>query len=440
MSVADCIFAYQSATIFKLELMRKLFILGSLFLATLSIGAQTTTEEVFETIEKAGGVYYAYPVTESVNTTPPNGYEPFYISHYGRHGSRYLIGDNDYKWVLDLLADAHDSKALTPLGEDIYKRLQIVWIEAEGRGGDLSPLGVRQQKAIAKRMFGAFPQVFAGEPVMSARSTIVMRCALSMDAFCESLKEEMPSLNITREASNRHMHYMNYHSPESNKFTAHDGPWREEYRKFEEAHTKPDRLTGSIFADNDFIIRKVNPYNLMWGLYWIAVDMQNMETDINFFDIFEKQELFDLWQAVNYRFYVCDSNYPLSNGMLLDNAKPLLSNILNTAEEIISTEKNGATLRFGHDGNLIPLTGLLRLKDCYNQELNPYNFYRVFSDFKIAPMAGNVQIVFFRNKSNDVLVKFLHNERETSIPIATDCYPFYHWNDVKAFWQSILNE
>lgn len=420
--------------------MKRFFALCCLLCSICVAIAQTSTDEVFSTIEKAGGVYYAYPVTESRNTAPPKGYEPFYISHYGRHGSRYLISDNDYKWVLDLLSDAHTAQALTPMGEDVLTRLQKVWLEAEGRGGDLSPLGIRQQKAIAKRMFHSFPQVFSGNPTMSARSTIVMRCALSMDAFCESLKEEMPSLNITREASNRHMHYMNYHSPESNKFTAQDGPWREEYRKFEDAHTRPDRLVASIFADSDFILRNVNPYNLMWGLYWIAVDMQNMETQVSFFDLFEKQELFDLWQSVNYRFYVCDSNYPLSNGMLLDNAKPLLSNILNSAQEIIDNGANGATLRFGHDGNLIPLTGILRLKDCYNQESDPYNFYRVFSDFKIAPMAGNVQIVFFRNHSGDILVKFLHNERETSIPIATDCYPFYHWDNVKSFWQSILNE
>ncbi len=420
--------------------MKKSLILLSLFFASLSAVSQTTPEEVFATIEKAGGVYYAYPVTESLNTAPPKGYEPFYISHYGRHGSRYLIGDNDYKWVLDMMTDAHNAGALTSLGEDVLARLQQVWIEAEGRGGDLSPLGVRQHKAIAKRMYESFPQVFAGDPVMSARSTIVMRCALSMDAFCESLKEQKPSMNITREASNRYMCYMNYHSPESNRFTAQDGPWREEYRKFEEAHTRPDRLVASLFSDAGYILRKVNPYNVMWGFYWIAVDMQNMETDISFMDLFEKQELFDLWQAFNYRFYVCDSNYPLSNGMLLDNAKPLLRNILESAEEVIAGGKNGATLRFGHDGNLIPLTGILRLKDCYNQEENPYNFYKVFSDFKIAPMAGNVQIVFFRNKAGDILVKFLHNERETSIPVETDCFPFYHWNDVKSFWNQILND
>jgi hypothetical protein len=54
-------------------------------------------------------------------------------------------------------------------------------------------------------------------------------------------------------------------------------------------------------------------------------------------------------------------------------------------------------------------------------------------------MAGNVQLIFFRKQgSDDILVKFLMNENETSVPIATDCYPFYHWKDVSAHYRSIL--
>ena len=54
-------------------------------------------------------------------------------------------------------------------------------------------------------------------------------------------------------------------------------------------------------------------------------------------------------------------------------------------------------------------------------------------------MAGNIQIVFFRNKSGDVLVKFMLNEREVKVPVTTDCAPFYHWKDVKDYYNSILD-
>lgn len=405
-----------------------------------ALAVQPARDEVFETIEKAGGVYYAYPVTESANTPAPKGYKPFYISHYGRHGSRYLISDNDYTWVLDLLADACKSDALTPLGADVYSRLETVWEEAEGRGGDLSPLGVRQHKAIAARMYDAFPEVFAGNPSISARSTIVMRCALSMDAFCESLKEKKPSLDITREASNRHMSYLNYHSPASCEFNSERGPWREEFRKFREEHTRPQRLVDALFCDADYVRCKVNPAELMWGLYWIAVDMQNMETRLSFMDIFEPQELFDLWQVFNYQFYAADSNYTLADGMNIDNVKPLLTNILTSASDIIDAGRNGATLRFGHDGNLIPLTAILGLDGCYNSVADPGRFKDVFRTYAISPMAANVQIIFFRNKAGDVIVKFMLNEREIAVPaIDTDSFPFYSWTDVKTYYQTLLS-
>ncbi|WP_165043503.1 histidine-type phosphatase [Dysgonomonas sp. ZJ709] len=427
----------------RLNMKNLCFLVLFLFLSFCPVFGQTSKQEMFDTPEKTGGVYYAYPENYRIAQTPvPKGYEPFYISHFGRHGSRYLINDEDYKWVLDLLADAKKNQALTPLGEDAYNRLAEVWIEAEGHGGDLSPLGVRQHRDIAERMYKAYPQVFNNNVEISARSTVVIRCVLSMDAFCERLKEINPTLRITREASNKYMNYLNYHTEEAMAFTSRKGPWYEEYRKFEESHTRPDRLISSLFSDTTYIKKKVNPAPLMWALYWIASDMQNMETDLSFYDLFEKEELFDLWEVVNYRLYVCDATSALNGGIMMENSKPVLKNILDSANEIISTKGKGATLRFAHDGNIIPLAAILHLQDCYASISEPSDFYKVWSNFKMAPMAGNIQIVFFQKKgSDDVLVKFLLNEKEILIPpVNSDVLPYYHWKDVEAFYKSLLAE
>lgn len=119
--------------------------------------AQATREEIFDNIAVTGGVYYAYPAP-GVQTKAPKGYEPFYISHFGRHGSRWLISDEEYIRVMEVFEKAHQAGKLTPLGEDVRKRLAIVWADAEGRGGDLSPVGVDQQRGIAERMYQAFPK------------------------------------------------------------------------------------------------------------------------------------------------------------------------------------------------------------------------------------------------------------------------------------------
>ncbi|MCD7975667.1 MAG: histidine phosphatase family protein [Tannerellaceae bacterium] len=423
--------------------MRKTYhLITFLFLSFVCLYAQTTREEVYQTIEKTGGVYYAYPAHEITPQTPaPKGYKPFYISHVSRHGSRYLIDDESYQKPLKLLADADKANALTPLGKDVYARLQKVWEEAEGRGGDLSPLGVREQRGIAERMYTSFPEVFAGNAPISARSTLVVRCVLSMDAFCERLKELNPSLQTTREASNRYMPYLNNHTEAALEFRRSPDTWREQYRKFEEEHVKPDRLVSLIFSDQDFITKRVNPKSFMWSMFNIANNTQNMETDVCLYDLFEKEELFDLFQCVNYSVYVQDANAALNGGIMMENAKPFVKNIIDSANEAIASGKNSATLRFAHDGNLIPLALLMHLDGCYNSVADPADFYKAFSTFKVAPMAGNIQIIFFRkNESDDILVKFLHNEKETFIPpVESDILPYYHWKDIESFYTQLLH-
>ncbi len=424
--------------------LKPILLLCAAWMCYSSLEAQTTKEEMFSTIEKTGGVYWAYPLDFAPQTKAPKGYKPFYVSHYGRHGSRFLIGDRDYKWLIDLFEGASRQGALSELGENAYQRLLQVWKEAEGHGGDLTPLGVRQHRGIAERMYAAFPEAFKGNPTISARSTVVLRCAMSMVAFGDRLKELNPNLRISYEASPKYMDYLNYHTDESNRFThSQNGPWAEEFRKFEEAHTNPDRLIASLFKDKQFILKKVNPKEVMWGMYWIASDMQNVETKVSFYDLFEPQELFDLWQCINYRFYVGNANHADGKGIVVANAKSLLRNILDSADEAIRQGGIAATLRFGHDGNVIPLVALLHIENCNVAVSDPAEVYKVWSDFKVVPMAANVQIVFFRNEkgsADDILVKIMHNEHEVHIPVQTDTFPFYKWSDVESYYRNLLKE
>ncbi|MFV0418787.1 MAG: histidine-type phosphatase [Dysgonomonas sp.] len=409
----------------------------------LSLWGQATKQEIFDKIEKTAGVHYVYPTAGLPDNTPsPKGYIPFYISHFSRHGSRYLISDSQYKYVLDLLSDANKRKVLTPLGEDVYIRMLKVWAEVEYRGGDLSPAGVREHRGIAERMFNSFPEVFKGDIEIDACATTVLRCALSMDAFCERLKELNPSLKINRDASMYHQRYLNHHTKEAIAYRSAQNTWKEQYSKFEKSHVHADRLVKSLFSDEEYILKQVNLNSLMWGLYEIAGGMQNIETNLSFYDIFEKQELFDLWQCNNYKTYVNDANYTLNGGLMFENCKPLLSKMVDRANEVIESGSNGADLRFAHDGNLIPLALLLHLDGCYNSEAEPSEFYKAWCNFKVAPMAGNIQMIFFRKKnSDDILVKFLLHEKEILVPLVkTDIAPYYHWRDIENFYQTLLDK
>ena len=69
-----------------------------LALALTFLGAQAV--EPTQANRKYANYYYAYPYPEKPLpqlTAAPKGYEPFHIEHYGRHGSRWHIGNRVYK-------------------------------------------------------------------------------------------------------------------------------------------------------------------------------------------------------------------------------------------------------------------------------------------------------------------------------------------------------
>ena len=75
--------------------------------AVLTTWAQGTSalEQLKADPRKAYGTDYPYSYENFKLTKAPSGYTPFYISHYGRHGSRYYWNDVLYRELDSLLTD-----------------------------------------------------------------------------------------------------------------------------------------------------------------------------------------------------------------------------------------------------------------------------------------------------------------------------------------------
>lgn len=417
---------------------KNIFIVGIALLATTTSLAQTTKEEMLETIEKTAGVYYAYPTPSSTYTPTPKGYAPFYISHFGRHGSRYLIWDRDYTKPIVTLEQADKANALSAVGKDALRRLKAIYKEASGRGEDLTTKGIMQHRGIAERMYGSFPEVFAPGKEISARSSVVLRCAMSMAAFGDRLKELNPKLKITYESSRKYMPYLTGRTKEADKFCGEDGAWRASAKNFSDSIIDARRFADQLFSDKSWMKQYIDTKSLMWQMYWVASDLQNMDTDIRLYDLFTEDELFNLWQSNNYEFYSTNANHIDSQGTIKDSFKPLLRNIIESADEAIVNHNIAATLRFAHDGNIVPLAALMGIEDYAVSTRDAATLYTKWCTWKVSPMAANLQIVFYRNKADNILVKVLYNEEEVHIPVATTTFPYYEWTAVRSYYMSIL--
>lgn len=418
--------------------MKHLVFLAILSCLILEVSGQTAQEEIFADVHRSAANYYAYPIPSKGQTDPPTGYNPFYLSHYARHGSRFLLNLDDYEKPLAVMREAGGYGALTELGNKTLCILDSVSRIAKNRYGELTLLGVRQHKGIAERMYKNFPEVFNGKAQVDARSTVVIRCILSMMVECLKLQSLNSQLQFKIDASYHDMYYMNNNDPYALILQKADEVVATKIA-IKKAHIHPERLMKTLFNNKDYVEWKVNADSLMTQLFNVASNMQSLDTNLELYSLFTKDECYDLWQISNKSWYISYGSSPLTKGEIPFMESNLLKNILDTADTCIVKKENGATLRFGHESCLLPLACLLELGNCSYQTADLGTLDETWRNYQIFPMAGNIQFIFYRNKGNsDILVKVLLNECEMRLPVESKLAPYYHWRDVETYYRNKL--
>ncbi|MBQ9137165.1 MAG: histidine-type phosphatase [Alistipes sp.] len=403
---------------------------------------QTMREQIAANPNLAGGIYTAYGVTEQPKVTAPRGYKPFYISHYGRHGSRYQTAQEKYDLPAQMLEQAHKDGRLTELGCDLMRRVRIIADDAHLRAGDLSQRGEREQQGIAERMATLYADVFSGKNGnhITTFSSPSVRSVVSMAAFTERLKEIHPHLSITRYASAHDIHFTR---PEENMNTYYKTA-RAMAKQYQQEQTRDKEFICRIFNDYDYAVKLIcqaynssSTYGFMGNMHDLAMIVQNFDNLPELHHFFTEPERYQMWHLFNIRRYLTyGPSIDFGDIRALD-GKSLLRDIIQRADDIISgkSQNEVATLRFGHDSAVIPLLAVLHAEGC-DGRISFADIERlpeVWCDSRITSMSVNVQFIFYRNRQGDVLVRLLHSERDIRIPVHTDSYPFYKWSDLRTY-------
>ena len=405
--------------------------------------AQTAREEIRELPRRAGSNYLAYLDPVKPLTKAPKGYEPFYMSHYGRHGSRWLLGDGDYMNPIRTLRKANELGKLTPKGQQVLADLEGFYPTTVRRLGDLTTVGERQHHGIGRRMTERFPEIFRGNAEVDARSTVVIRCILSMTAECEELTAFNPKMKMHNDVSEAFQFYLNHDFDGVVRAQNSNGNRGRAVDQAKRDYTHPERFSALLFNDQQYVADSLNAGSFMRSVFNVATNMQSHDTDIDLLDLFTNDELYDLWKITNIDWYLGYGPAPQTGGVMPFNQANLLHNILETADTIVNKRNwNGATLRFGHEVCVMPLACLLELDSCGVVVEDLATLDQKWVNYRIYPMACNIQLVFYRPKKGDgpILLKALLNEAEATLPLPTDNYPYYKWTDFRAYFGNKLKD
>lgn len=385
-------------------------------------------------LDRMAASYHSYEFADVAWTPPPEGFRPFYISHYGRHGSRRINAHNGLhsEWVRKVLEEADKIGNLTPLGRELLADIARLDEVTAGSQGELTLRGVDEHRTLARRMAARTPEVFTAGRRVDCRATRAPRCLLSMANFTLALSAVAPGLDISY-ATGEKIHVMMtglaYADPKLLKKRKAAG--NVQYAR----KVDSTRLLKSLFVDPGKVKKFDKPYEFSQRLYVCASDCQCLTSEIGELDLwkyFTKEEIETLFRCQSAVDLAAIGNSKEFKDEVPRAASTVMQDIVERADRAIADPSVAADLRFGHDSGIWPVASFLQLEgpgDCI-----PMNeAWEKCPSWKYMSMATNIQMVFFRNAAGNVLAKILWNEKETRVRgLKPASGPYYAWSDLKA--------
>ncbi|HVU57425.1 MAG TPA: histidine-type phosphatase [Puia sp.] len=403
------------------------------------------------------GTKTPYAPSHAAYTAPPAGYQPVFIDYVGRHGARFLTKAGADQQVLEALQAAERSNALTDMGKKIKAIAQRLQAAGKGNYENITLLGQEEQEAIGERMRYNYENVFSGRGV-EVVTTWKARTQQSAEAFLKGLAgyegkkkyEHAPdSMDTTLrfyDLSPAYTHYKkgglikncldSLNKDGKTLATARricgrvfTPAYAKELMKTTGAAGKTGTVRGVAFADDLYDL-----YSIAWsmsgelraaghpedseglGIAFDRDDLEWMDFRNGAADFLEKGPGFD------------------SVGIQVKVAAPLLADLINSLDRAITRpDGNDAVLRFTHAEAIAPLAALLDIREASTPVTSIYKYHDHWDAGKVIPLSANIQWVLYTG-SGGYLVKVLLNEREAVLPVRTSQWPYYRWEDLRAYY------
>lgn len=403
-------------------------------------------EELRQCPEKAGGVYFVADLSAKDITSAPDGFKPFYINGYFRHGARQIDDPVTYPRIYGCMENAYASGNLTPFGLEMYKRLAGMKKNLYFHEGDLTQIGYRQLRDMGKRMVDNYPLVFEDDAYLKAEATNVLRVSASMQSFVQGVTSRRPDLEWA-EIDNSKSHLSDIHpygtqcptkKPIDVRMYSHDSPWYRLYSEYRASRINPDDFLNRMFINAEAVKAEYEPYDLVWRFWLMACVQQCLDRNVPMWDLFTEEEILAWTEVENYCFYLQKSKDESNFGRGWGLAAYTLRHILEESAKDIRLGRHGVNLNFGHDGTVTCLLVNLDADNWGKTVDSPDKVYDIWQNWNI-PMGSNVQFIFYRNDDGEIILKVMHNEKDVTLPVKEYADGFYRWEDFYSYYDSHCN-
>lgn len=377
---------------------------------------------------RANGNLCPYIAPNDVYTPAPRGYKPFYISHIARHGSRFHQSTGGFT-VIDTLRAFDAAGMLTETGKEMLADMEYHKSLNDKAPGALTKRGREEHKGMCRRMVGNYGRVFKKRHTVNSYSTSTQRVLDSRESFLEELNALVPGLKVYQAGSddpNNGMEVTGFKLTQAEKDQRNSIDARTPARALQEGRNA-DHFAKTVFKDPSSISAD-RAWNILGKCFTIGMNLANVDSrDIpDFYRYFTPEELYytSIGSSPDWWLKHGDMSNPATGAERI--GAGIARMIIADAEEALKPGSDvAATLRFSHDSYLLPVMSFMGLTSG-----------KEYVDFENICAGCNVQLIFFRNRKGNVLVKILKNEHESLIDgLDPVMGPYYEWSALKAWMQ-----
>ena len=211
------------------------------------------------------------------------------------------------------------------------------------------------------------------------------------------------------------------------------------YNRFLALNSGNARLMESLFTDQNFVIKSIDPETLSRQLFVLAGSIQHTDLSdrVTLYDLFTSAEIQSHWKKLNAKYYIQNGACALNGGTQPFMQRSTLRNMIHMGDSVMKRPNPIAHLRYTNENVVMALACLMELDNCGLQTDDLDGLGDMgWVTYRSAPLGGSIMFIHYRSEVGDpaVLVKVLLNGQEARLPIETDCAPYYHWDDVKRYY------
>jgi len=384
---------------------------------------------------------------------PPKGYLPVFINHVGRHGARHLTKDVNATYIYQLLLHADSLNGLSKAGKLLKEKILALEKVEKKNIKSISFRGKTEQVGIADRMFANYSNVFTNQkPLLHISYTKEIRTLQTAAAFLGELGTKISEPVIMKQINDTTLRFYDM-SPSYDDYKNY-GNWHK-YLQQLKISVKYNELTRQVaqqfFTASYF--KNLNENNIdkltgdLFGFVNIFYSIENEIKDAGYKLSDVDMQLFLTCKQLsvlgiidNAEDFFAKGPDSDANGIQVKISLPLLADFVSTTDSYIKTKAINAQFRFCHAETISPIAALMGFASDTTTNVN--NINHVWNAYKVIPLSSNIQWILYQKQgSENYLIKFLLNEKEIAVKgLITEIFPYYNWDDVRAFYLKKLEQ